>query len=139
MFCRCVADVQSGVDKLLNHVMSVKALSSIKTAIHSKLAASPVSEKSDHTPWAELWASTCQLVLKRELGLWDTFFQAPLLKRVKVGHLVHIVKKIYSASTFFGAEGNLQMKEHFVLFLKKNYSAHFWNLEKCPLLHGRFH
>lgn len=79
-----MSDVRNGVEKLLNHVMSIKALSSIKTAIHSKLTAAPNDKNTDPTPWAELWASTCQLVLKRELSLWDTFFQAPLLHRVKV-------------------------------------------------------
>lgn len=79
-----MADVQTGVEKLLAHVMSIKALSSIKTAVHSRLAASPRAEQPDSAPWQEVWSSTCQLVLKRELSVWDTFFQAPLLQRVKV-------------------------------------------------------
>ena len=83
--CRCASDVLGGVDKLLQHVTSVKAINSIKSAIHSLLA-TPTGEGSgsDSTPWAEQWAGVCQLIVNKKLSIWETFFQPVLLQRVKV-------------------------------------------------------
>lgn len=82
---RCAVDVQSGVGKLMQHVTSVKAISSMKAAIHSLLATPTAgADISNSTPWAEHWDGICQLILNRKLSIWDTFFQPVLLQRVKV-------------------------------------------------------
>ncbi len=92
--CRCSADVESKVGKVIQHVTSVKAISSIKAAIHALLSTSPFAEGDGgreqdaigggSTPWTEQWTKVCQLILSRELSIWDTFFQPVLLQRVKV-------------------------------------------------------
>lgn len=82
--------------------MSVKAISSIKTAIHSLLATPTAGDDSDSTPWAEQWAGICLRIVNRHLSIWDTFLQPVLLQRVKVcfstrpcdltGHTLYEVK-----------------------------------------------
>lgn len=95
---RCSSDIVSGVEHLLQHVSSIKALASIKSAVHSLLSAPPAPppeddqiEDSTHnagddTRWAERWVEVCNLILNKELSIWESFFGPTLLKRVQVSN-----------------------------------------------------
>lgn len=98
----CTQDVVSGVKQLLQHVTSIKAISSIRSAVHSLLA-TPMSgggacgdlkaagggvdegqEEVRATQWPQQWSQVCQLILNKELNIWDTFLREVFLDRVKV-------------------------------------------------------
>ena len=93
---RCSSDIVTGVEHLLQHVSSIKALASIKSAVHSLLSASPepapegdsaghsTHNTGDHTQWEERWVKVCTLILNKELNIWPSFFGPTLLKRVQV-------------------------------------------------------
>ena len=95
LFPRCCSDIVDGVEQLLQHVSSVKALASIKSAVHSLLStpSEPAHDDDtgdctqshgDDTHWAEHWGQVCSLILDKELNIWKTFLGPPLLKRVQV-------------------------------------------------------
>ena len=91
---RCQADISNGVNQILQHVNSVKALASIRAAVHSLLA--DPWEKEGETngdgdtnvpgsnSWSEQWTEICSGVLGRNLCVWDAFLRPLLLQRAKV-------------------------------------------------------
>lgn len=95
-FIRSRSDIVGGVEQLLQHVSSVKALASIKTAVHSLVGMSPVPAPEDsnlgdsthnaggRTHWAERWSEVCTLILNKEFNVWGSFLGPTLLKRVQV-------------------------------------------------------
>lgn len=81
----CVEDMERGVGSLLQHVTSVKALASIRAAVHNLLL-----ESADAAPPARVnanpaseWLEICQRVLGRELSIWNTFLCPLLFSRAK--------------------------------------------------------
>ncbi len=91
--CRCCADVVEGVGQLLQHVPSIKALASIKMAVHSLLSAPPCAPGSDgskddgsaeHAQWEKHWTNVCMVIINKDISVWETFFGPSLLKRVHV-------------------------------------------------------
>ena len=111
---RCQSDISNGVNNLLQHVNSVKALAAIRVAVHSFLA-NPMEEKESKSSsgdsksnvnrgisgfadvsnnnnhnnmnsyWSEQWTEICNSVLGHSLCLWDAFLRPLLLQRAKVG------------------------------------------------------
>ena len=98
MDLRCCTDVVEGVGQLLQHVSSIKALASIKSAVHSLLSTipspAPVDDAikdtphstSEHAQWEERWTDVCSLIVNKDINIWETFFGPTLLKRVYVSH-----------------------------------------------------
>jgi len=96
---RCGTDVVEGLGELLQHVSSIKALASIKSAVHALLSAPPslpgaedassdlTHVNSEHAQWEERWKSVCGMIMSKEVNIWDTFFGSSLLKRVHVSGL----------------------------------------------------
>lgn len=92
--CRCVSDVHSRMEGVLQHITTFKALAGIREAVHSLLAHRPShlgSEKNERenedlrvAKVREEWSHVCVSVLGRELCLWETFLRPLLLQRAKV-------------------------------------------------------
>ena len=84
-----------GLGQLLQHVSSIKALASIKSAVYALLSDPPtpaaddatndlITASSERAQWEELWKSVCGMITSKEVNIWETFFGPCLLKRVHV-------------------------------------------------------
>lgn len=91
VLCRCASDVARGMESILQHITSFKALSNIREAVHTLLSQKTATLEGEHpqddlalAETREEWSKICQSILGDKLCVWDTFLRSLVLQRAKV-------------------------------------------------------